>query len=229
MSGRVAPAAAALLLLAGAAAGGCYGGEGAARGERTLVAAISADPGHLNPAITTAGGVHTAAGLLYNGLVALDDGLRPVPELAERWEVEDDGRVYRLHLRRDVRWHDGRPFTAADVTFTFEEVLLRYHSRTRASLGPVLSAVEALDDATVEFRFRRPYAPLLQQLNVVEAPILPAHLFAGTDPLRNPANTAPVVTGPFRFVDYRPDREIRFAANPDHFGGGAAPGGGGGV
>ncbi len=121
-----------------------------------------------------------------------------------------------------MRWHDGAPFTAADVTYTFREVLLRYHSRTRASLGTALAAIEAPDDSTVIFRFAEPYAPLLQQLNVTEAPILPRHVFRGSDPQRNPANMAPVGTGPFRFVSYRPDDEVVYAANPDYFGGAPA-------
>jgi peptide/nickel transport system substrate-binding protein len=156
---------------------GCMGESRTA--ERPFVAAISGDPGHLNPAITTNGGVHTAAGLLYNGLLAFDDSLAPRPSLAVRWEVEDGGARYRFHLRQGVRWHDGRPFTAADVEYTFEEVLLKYHARTRASLGPALSDVVAVDDSTVDFRFRRPYAPLLQQLDVSEGPIIPKHVFAG--------------------------------------------------
>lgn len=185
---------------------------------RILVAAIDSDPGHLNPAITTSGGTHTASELLYNGLVELDpDDLTPVPELAERWEVDDGGRRYTFHLRGDVRWHDGEPFTAADVVYTFEEVLLRFHARTRASLGAASPEIEALNDRTVEFRFPAPYAPLLQQLNVTEAPILPRHVYEGTDPLRNPANFAPVGTGPFRFASSRPDEELRYEANPDYF------------
>src|SRR5262245_41125021 len=120
---------------------------------RTLVAAIGDDPGHLNPAITTNGGVHTAAGLLYDGLLTLDDSLRPQPALAERWEVEDGGARYRFHLRRGVRWHDGQPFTSADVQFTFDSVLLRFHARTRASVGPALLRIDVPDSFTVEFQF----------------------------------------------------------------------------
>ena len=208
-------------LLAVLAAGACAG-ERAARDATTLVAAISTDPGQLNPAITTNGSVHTASGLLYDGLVALDDSLRPVPALAVRWEIEEGGARYRFHLRRGVRWHDGAPFTAADVRFTFEQLLLRFHARTRASMSPALASVEAPDDSTVVFSFRRPYAPLLQQLDVSEAPILPAHLYAGRDPLRNPVNVAPVGTGPFRFASYVPHSEIRYTANRDYFGGAPA-------
>lgn len=211
-------AATALLFPLAAWVAGC--GAGAReRDPGVLVAAIDSDPGHLNPAITTAGGVHAVAGLLYNGLVGLTEDLTPVPELALRWEVEDSGRLYRFHLRPGVRWHDGAPFTAADVKFTFEELLLRYHARTRASLSPVLASIDVVGDLTVELRFHRPYAPLLQQLDVVEAPILPRHVYEGSDPRRHPANTRPVGTGPFRFVSYRPDAEIRYESNGDYFGG----------
>lgn len=183
----------------------------------TLVVAISSDPGQLNPAVTTSGATHTASELLFNGLVALDESGEPVPELAESWDVEEDGALYRFHLRDDVTWHDGEPFTAADVEFTFEEVLLEHHARTKASLSPSLASIEAPDEHTVEFRFDQPYAPLLLQLNVTEAPILPAHVYEGTDPTENPANTAPVGTGPFRFVSFSPGSEIRYERNDDYF------------
>ena len=184
-----------------------------------LVAALDADPGQLNPAITTNGGVHTAAALLYDGLLGLDSALTPRPGLAERWEILDGGARYRFHLRRDVRWHDGAAFTSADVKFTFDSLLLRFHARTRASMAPAIMSVDAPDDSTVVFRFRRPYAPLLLQLDADESPILPRHLFAGTDPLRNPANTAPVGTGPYRFVSHTANSEYRFTANRAYFGG----------
>jgi peptide/nickel transport system substrate-binding protein len=187
-----------------------------------LVAALTSDPGHLNPAITTGGGVHTAAALLYDGLVDLDEELRPIPALAERWEVEAGGALYRFHLRPGVTWHDGAPFTASDVQFTFDSLLLRFHARTRASLGGALAAITTPDALTVEFRFRHPYAPLLQQLNVVEAPILARHVYQGTDPLTAPANRAPVGTGPYRFVAYAPDAEIRYEANPSYYRGAPA-------
>ena len=183
----------------------------------TLVATITDDPGGLNPAVTTSGGTHTASELLYNGLVGLSPEGEPVPELAESWEVEDGGTLYRFALRDDVTWHDGETFDADDVVYTFEEVLLKLHSRTAASVGAALESITAPDAHTVEFRFSTPYAPLLQQLNVTEAPIIPEHVYAGSDPATNEANNEPVGTGPFRFVSYEPDSEIRLERNPDYF------------
>ncbi len=191
--------------------------ESAAAAGGTLVVAISSDPGHLNPAITTSGGTHTASELLYNGLVGLDDDLNPIPELAESWDISDDGRTYTFTLRDDVTWHDGEPFTSADVKFSFEEVLLQFHARTRASMATSLESIEAPDDTTVVFDFAEPYGPLLLQLDVTEAPIVAKHIYEGTDPLEAPANLEPVGTGPFKFVSYTPESEIRFAANDDYF------------
>lgn len=190
--------------------------EESASGGR-FVMTLSSDPGMLNPAITTAGPVHQAAHLLYDGLVDLTDDGEPVPQLAESWEIEDDGALYRFRLRDDVVWHDGEPFTAEDVRYTYEEVLLEFHGRTRASVGTALDRIEVVDDHTIEFHFREPYGPLLQQLDVAEGPILPSHLFAGTDPNDNPANREPVGTGPFRFVSWQDDAELIYERNPDYF------------
>lgn len=70
-----------------------------------------------------------------------------------------------------------RPFTADDVKFSFERALLRLHARTQASVGSANPTIETPDPRTVIFRFAQPYAPLLQQLNVTEAPIIPKHVY----------------------------------------------------
>jgi peptide/nickel transport system substrate-binding protein len=193
-----------------------HGQEAPARGG-TLVVAISADPGHLNPAITTSGATHTAAELLYNGLLGRDERGDPVPDLAESWTVEQAGAVYRFRLRNDVTWHDGARFTAADVKFTFEEVLLKFHARTKASMGGALAGIDTPDDRTVVFRFKQPYAPLLLQLDATEAPIVARHVYQGGDPQTSPANVQPIGTGPFKLTSYRKGAEIRLARNPGYF------------
>lgn len=183
----------------------------------TLVVAISSDPGALNPAITTSGATHTASEPMFNGLLDRDKDGKPVADLASSWSIEENGAVYRFTLRDGVKWHDGQPFTSADVKFTFEELLLKFHARTKASMGPSLASIETPDPATVVFRFKQPYAPLLQQLDVTEAPILPKHVYEGSDPQTNPANVEPVGTGAFKFVSYAKGSELRLARNPDYF------------
>jgi peptide/nickel transport system substrate-binding protein len=183
----------------------------------TAVVAITADPGHLNPGITTASIVHVVADSLFNGLVRLDRESAPVPDLAASWTVSDDSKVYTFHLVPGVRWHDGTPMTSADVRFTFEEVLFKYHARTRAGLGAIVTAIETPDPQTVVFRLRQPYGALLQALDVTEAPILPQHTYATGDPNTNPANLRPIGTGPFRFESYATGESVTLVRNPDYF------------
>ncbi len=183
----------------------------------TLVVALNGDPGAMNPAVTTSGSTHPVTDQIFNGLVGLDETLSPVPELAERWTIEDEGRTYRFALRHGVQWHDGHAFTSADVKFTFEEALLKYHSRTRAALQGLLDRVDTPDDHTAVFRLRRPYSPLLQRLDVVEASIIPKHAYAGQDLLAGEATRHPIGTGPFRFVSYAPADRVVLERNPTYF------------
>jgi peptide/nickel transport system substrate-binding protein len=183
----------------------------------TAVIAVAGDPGHLNPAISTAGPLHAVAGSLFNGLVALDEAGQPEPDLAESWTVAPDGLSVTFRLRPGVRWHDGQPFTSADVKASFEQVLLRFHARARAGLAPAIAGIDAPDPLTVVFRLHRPHPALLRQLDVTEAPILPAHLFAGTDPNTNPANLRPIGTGPFRFQSHQRDNQVVLTRNPTYF------------
>ena len=183
----------------------------------TLVIAQGGDPGALNPAVTTSGNTHPVTDQIFNGLVGLDPSFIPTPELAERWSIEDEGRTYRFHLRRDVRWHDGAPFTSADVKFTFQEALLKYHSRTRAALEGVLARVDTPDEHTAVFRLTRPYSPLLQRLDVVEASIIPRHQYEGHDLLSGEPTRRPVGTGPFRFVSHATSDRVTLERNQDYF------------
>ena len=84
----------------------------------SVVVAVTGDPGGLNPAVTTQGGVHLVCGSIFSGLVAQDFDLNPVPDLAERWEISNDGQTYTFHLAENAEFHDGVLVTSADVKFT---------------------------------------------------------------------------------------------------------------
>ena len=183
----------------------------------TVVAAVSADPGHLNPAITTGSPTHAVADSLFSGLLSLDEKGEPQPDLAVRWQLSEDGLRARFELAPDAKWHDGKPVTADDVKFTFENVLLKHHARTRASLGPVLDTIEVLNPISLEFRMKRPYPALVQQLDVTEAPILPRHIYGDGDIEENPANLKPVGSGPFRFESYTKDDRVVLTRNRSYF------------
>jgi peptide/nickel transport system substrate-binding protein len=191
--------------------------SGAPQPGGTVVIAHTSDPGSLNPAITTGFNTHFVTDQIFNGLVGLDDELNPLPELATSWEVSEDGTVYTFQLQEGVTWHDGQPFSSADVKFSFEEALLKFHSRTKAGLETILEAIETPDDLTVVFRFTQPYGPLLQRLDVVEAPIIPKHIFEGKDLQNDPANLTPIGTGPFKFVEYVKGEQVTLERNENYF------------
>jgi peptide/nickel transport system substrate-binding protein len=188
-----------------------------ARQGGTLVVATGNDPGQFNPGITTAGGTHLVTGNIYNGLLFLDEQFNPQPDLAASWTVAPDGRSYTFTLASGVTWHDGRPFSSADVKFTFEDVLLKYHARTKAGLEGVLDGIDTPDPSTVVMRFKQPYGPLLQRLDVVEAPILPKHVYEGGDVQNHPANQQPVGTGPFKFAEFQKGDRVRLVKNERYF------------
>ena len=96
-------------------------------------------------------------------------------------------------------------------------MLLKHHARTKAGIGAVIAAIDTPTPNTVVFRLRKPYGALLQLLNVTEAPILPKHLYQGSDPLTNPVNLRPVGTGPFKLESYRTDQQVVMVRNPDYF------------
>lgn len=208
----------------------------------TFVVGLSSLPNiPLVSAVNTQGGMQQVAGLLYNGLVELDENGKPVPELATSWDIRENGKVYEFTLRDGVKWHDfatsGAYVTAADVKFSFE-VLIRNHARAQSSIGPALeqpcstgsaplncpsiTATEAAagSPAKVTFRFANPYAPLLQQLLHTDGPIIPKHVWDGKPPPTAatplPEGQNPVGTGPFKFASQNAN-EIVFERNPDYF------------
>ncbi|MBI5033720.1 MAG: ABC transporter substrate-binding protein [Chloroflexi bacterium] len=188
-----------------------------ARQGGTIVIGVTADPGQFNIGITTAGGTHAVADSLYNGLLQFDEKLDPQPSLAESWTISSDGKAYTFKLVPGVQWHDGQPLTSADVKFTFEQVLLKFHARTSAGLSPVLDGIDTPDATTVVFRFKQPYPPFLRRLDVVEAPILPKHIYDGTDVQKNPANDKPIGSGAFKFKEYVKGDHITFVRNENYF------------
>lgn len=183
----------------------------------TLVMAVSADPPTFNTGITTDTQAWFAAGKIFNGLTFLDRDLNNHPDLAESWEVAPDGMTYTFRLRPGVRWHDGKPFTSKDVQFTYLEILAKYHPIGKLAFSRI-RAIDTPDDHTAVIHMKEPYAPLLYQTTEVMAPILPRHIYEGTDILNNPHNKAdPVGTGPFRLGEYVRGSHVTLVRNPDYF------------
>ena len=169
----------------------------------TLTLAVDSGPASLDPRLGSDEASRRVNDLLYNGLFRIDAEARAVPDLALSFERPDD-RTVTVHLRPDVRFHDGHHLTADDVVYTYRSILTNEVPSFRRADLDVLTSVSAEDSQTVVFRLARPFAPILGNLNI---PILAAG--AGPGVARRPNGT-----GPFRLQRYRKDEDLilsRFA------------------
>ncbi|MGB3719649.1 MAG: peptide ABC transporter substrate-binding protein [Proteobacteria bacterium] len=182
----------------------------------TLFYHMVAEQRVLNPALRASNGVYEITGKIVEPLIDRTyDGY--VGVLATEWSSSEDGKTITFKLREGVKWHDGKPFTCDDVSFTamnFWKTLLNYSSTLQANL----EAVDCPDPHTAVFRYSRP-----MPLNLLVAALpdlghpLPKHLYEGTDFLRNPHNAAPVGTGPFKFVKYERGQYVIAERNEDYW------------
>ncbi|NPV30434.1 MAG: diguanylate phosphodiesterase [Firmicutes bacterium] len=152
--------------------------------------------------------------LIFDSLLEKDEG-GIIPWLAAKWEVSGE-RVYTFHLRKNVRWQDGKPFTAGDVVFSWEYA--RKHPRAWGIDPALVDEVRSLDEHTVRFRLTRPNAAFLYKL--AGFPILPAHIWKDVaDPYHYTEPRAVVGTGPYRLASYsKEEGAYRFEANRDFWG-----------
>jgi peptide/nickel transport system substrate-binding protein len=189
---------------------------GAATQGGTLVIVTVPEPTTLTNALTSASTVTEVGTKIFDGLLEYDMSMKPVPSLAQSWTVSSDGKTVTFKLRPNVTWHDGKPFTSADVQYSLMEIVKKLHPRGAGNLGPV-TAIETPDPLTAVFKLDRAYPPMMKGLSSAEAPILPKHLYEGTDHRNNPNNIKPVGTGPFMFSAWDRGSAITLLKNPKYW------------
>ena len=153
--------------------------------------------------------------VMYRQDVAQNSPDSIVPDLATSWAWSEDGKELTFPLRRGVKWHDGKPFTAADVKCTWDLLMgigsekLRVNPRKTWYLN--LDRVTTNGDYEVTFHLKRPQPALLSLLASGWSPVYPCHVSP------REMRTHPIGTGPFKFVEFKPNEVVRTARNPDYW------------
>lgn len=184
-----------------------------------LIVHLPAEPSTLNPITATDAYASQINDYIYESLLRRDPKtMELVPVLADSWEVSEDRLTYTFHLKKDIFWEDGKPFSAKDVVFSYERIQdpgvdaahLRNYYRD-------IEKVEALDDHTVRYTYRMPYFRALEFCGGI--PIVPAHRFSPEDDFnRHPIMRHPVGTGPYRLLHWDTGKEIVLVRNEGYWG-----------
>lgn len=202
--------------------------------ERTLVYAQPAGVDHFLPGFMTSGYTYRAIErIAYDALIHDTRGsyhtgetLGPEPALAESWEIKEDGKKWTVHLREDVKWHDGEKFDADDVIFTYNELL-----KNPASGYGAEATARYYEDNGIEIEKEGKYTVVFTlneniptfPIRVLAEPILPKHLLKDVpvdELMTSELNQEKIVgTGAFVMEEYKPGESITYKANEDYYGG----------
>ncbi len=175
----------------------------------TLVMIIESSPTNLDPRVGTDAQSECIDGLIFDDLLTRDEHLNAAPGLAERWDIPDP-LTYVFHLRKGVKFHDGRTLTSRDVKWSFDSLMQGRVRSAKASTYNSVDHIDAPDDSTVVFHLNEPAATLLWNLAGEAMGIVPYG--SGEEISRHP-----IGSGPFRFVSAELDKEVIIQRNDDYW------------
>lgn len=197
----------------------------------TVTISQEGEPGNLNPLIWATTSDTNVSNLIFDTLVRPNEKLELEPSLAKSWTISQDGKIYTFELNDNVKWHDGVPFTAKDVAFTFSSLANpKYDAGAYSRVEPILGAkefhegkadsvsgIKVISDSKIEFTLAEPNASFLANLCIG---IVPEHILKDVSPAewaKHETNRKPIGTGPFKFVKWEPAQYVEVEANKDYF------------
>jgi len=184
-------------------------------GDAIVVSSIG-DARTLVPILASDSASSDICGMVFDGLVKYDKDINIVGNLASSWEILDEGLVIIFHLRPDVLWHDGVPFTSRDVEFTFRKLIDPSVKTPYSGDFERVKTFEILDAYTVKVTYKEPFAPALASWGM---PIMPQHLLAEEDLNKTAFARRPIGTGPYKFRSWKTAEKIELVSNHDYFDG----------
>ncbi len=182
----------------------------------TMVMIVHPEPSTLAHYAVSAGNIPPIATQVYEGLCTYDWEQNPQPNLAKSWEVAPDGKTITFKLQDGVFFHNGKPFTSADVQYSYMEVLKKVHPTAPVLLAEVTS-IDTPDPLTAVLHLAHPAPYLMKALAGRDLPIVCKSVFEGTDPAQNPTANKPIGTGPFKFVSWERGSSVRLDRNDKYW------------
>ena len=184
-----------------------------AYGDAIVVSSIG-DARTLVPILASDSASSDICGMVFNGLVKYDKNIAIVGDLAQSWEILDGGLTIVFHLRKGVRWHDGAPFTARDVEFTFKKLIDPNVKTPYSGDFERVKNLEIIDDYAVRVTYKEPFSPALSSWGMW---IMPEHLLKNEDLNKTDFSRKPVGTGPYKFKSWKTGEKIELVSNHDYF------------
>ncbi|MEA3329083.1 MAG: peptide-binding protein [Candidatus Omnitrophota bacterium] len=184
----------------------CYGD--------TFVSSSIADARTLVPILATDSASGNVVGLIFNGLVKYNKNIELIGDLAESWDILDNGLTIIFHLRKGVKWHDGQPFTSRDVRFTYQKLVDPDVPTPYGGDFKKIEYLQLIDDYTVKVKYQEPFAPALASWGMA---IMPEHLLKNSNLVTTSFSRCPVGTGPYKFKRWRSGEKIDLESNHRYF------------
>ncbi|OIO39677.1 MAG: peptide-binding protein [Candidatus Omnitrophica bacterium CG1_02_49_10] len=179
-----------------------------------IVTGSIGEPINLIPILASDSASGDISGLIFNGLVKYDKDIKLTGDLAESWDITGGGLIITFHLRHGVKWHDGEPFTARDVEFTYHKLIDPDIKTPYGGDFLKVSDFKVVDDYTVRVTYKEAFAPGLASWGMG---IMPKHLLDSEDLNGTSFSRNPVGTGPYIFKRWLTADRIELRANPDYF------------
>lgn len=179
-----------------------------------IVAGSIADARTLIPILASDSASSDICGLIYNGLVKYDKDINLTGDLAESWEIKNGGLVIVFHLRKNVSWQDGHPFTAQDVEFTYRKLIDTSVKTPYSGDFERIKSLEVLDDYTIKITYKEPFAPALASWGMS---IMPEHILEKEDLNNTAYQRSAVGTGPYKLKSWSPQEKIELISNHRYF------------
>ncbi|MDD5246616.1 MAG: peptide-binding protein [Candidatus Omnitrophica bacterium] len=179
-----------------------------------IVSASIADARTLMPILASDSASSQVSGMIFNGLVKYNKDIHLVGDLAESWEVKENGLVIIFHLKKGVRWQDGHPFTGRDVEFTYRKMIDPQVRTPYSGDFERVKSLELLDDYTIKLTYKEPFVPALSSWGMS---IIPEHLLKDKDINDSEFSRHPVGTGPYKLKSWSTQDKIELVSNHDYF------------